>query len=222
MLSPQKQSGDNGVTGSSPRAPAALPAPSSPYLSNEVPIASFVNGSGTPGRSSFDKKCTQLLRPVDTRRKDAHLTHDELHNLCRRRCYAQTNFKEVLRTRLPTTDAVGRERNNDAADAKETSEDLPVTKQKRRRADDLHSVFVVDAAIVKEPAQKWGPEMKARWNVNHGSPVEGVGPTNSAWTADKWGDASAGTPGRRGNVAWEIGPCCHGTQNSCVEEVQGY
>ena len=68
----------------------------------------------------------QLLGPADTQEDNGHLTHDELHDVRRRRDYAREDRSGVLQKRLPTTEAVERNRNRDMADAMDTTEDFRV------------------------------------------------------------------------------------------------
>ena len=58
------------------------------------------------------------------------------------------------------------------ADAMDTSDNLPVSQEKRRRVRHTHLAFTAEKEIVNKDAKWWGPKTKARWDANHASPVE--------------------------------------------------
>ena len=87
-------------------------------------------------------------------------------------------------------DAVERNGARETEVALDTFEDLPATREKRRRLGALHLAFVVEEEIVKQHAQWWGPETKARWHANPASQV-GADAAISARTAGERG-ASTG------------------------------
>ena len=62
--------------------------------------------------------------------------------------------------------------------------DLPATQGKRCRAEDLHLALVADKEGVEKRAQSRGHEMKARWDGNHATPVEGEGAAIFSWRAE--------------------------------------
>ena len=128
-----------------PRLPPSIRVPSSPSLSAQLP----------PAGSTFGKTYIQLQAPGLTQRDYDHLTHDEFHQLCRRRGYAGKASKAVLKTRLSTMDSVARTRDREKEGAMDSSEDMPVTQEKRCRVECPHSALAVDKEIVKKRAQ-WG------------------------------------------------------------------
>ena len=67
----------------------------------------------------------------------------------------------------------------------ETSEDMSVTQERRRRVDDLRLVFAVDKEVTKENAKWWGPELNAQWDAAHASPSEGADAASSVWATDQ-------------------------------------
>ena len=67
----------------------------------------------------------------------------------------------------------------------DTSEDMPATQEKRRRAEDLHLAFVADKEIVEEHEQWRGPGMRALWEAATASALEGVRAATSAWAEDQ-------------------------------------
>ena len=81
--------------------------------------------------------------------------------------------KAVLKTRLPTMDAVQRKRVWDKEDAVDTSEDLPVPQEKRFRADGFLSPFPADTGIVMGRAQRRSSGARAHWDRGKASPLEG-------------------------------------------------
>ena len=68
--------------------------------------------------------------------------------------------------------------------ALDTTDDLPATQGKRRRASDLHLAFAADEEIEEEDAQRRGPEMRARREANHASAVVGVAAASPARAAE--------------------------------------
>ena len=78
-----------------------------------------------------------------------HLPPGELHNLRRRRAYAQIHFKAALETPLSTTDAVNLRRNREMADAMGAPENFPVSRDTRRRVGELHLALPVEREAAK-------------------------------------------------------------------------
>ena len=105
-----------------------------------------------------------------------------------------------METRFATTDAVARKRKRDEGGATDTSgtlggkrnhamadaagnpEELRGNRGKRYRVGDIHLAFAAAEAVAKEHTQWRDPELKARWDATHASPVEGVDVAISAWT----------------------------------------
>ena len=113
---------------------------------------------------------------------------------------ARADSKAVLKTRLSTMGAAGRRRKSEMADAPDTSgtlsgkrdcakahatdtsDDLPLTQEKRRRVSDLQSALFAD--------ERRGPKMKEHWDANHASPVARVNAAISGWAAEECSRAS--------------------------------
>ena len=86
---------------------------------------------------------------------------------------------------MSTMYADGRKRNLEIPGALDSSEDLTATQEKRCRADDLYLALFADKDIVRELAQRWGPEMKADWDVNHATLAGVADAAISVWPADE-------------------------------------
>ena len=65
-------------------------------------------------------------------------------NLFGRKDYTLTDSEAEVRTRLPTMDAGGQKRAREMADAMDTYEDLPASREKRRRIEDPHMAFLAE------------------------------------------------------------------------------
>ena len=82
-------------------------------------------------------------------------------------------------------DAVERKRNRNMPDATDASDDLPATRAKRCRVDDLLLASAAEEEVAEEHAKLWGPEIKAHSDATHASLLEGVDAVISAWAADQ-------------------------------------
>ena len=115
-ISSREWSGENGDVGSSPPSPAAAPALSSSPFSVQVPASLPFAIEAPPGNPSFDKKCTRFPVLVYARAAFYHLTHDELHDLRRRRGCGRKGSQAGPTARLYTLHAAGRQLKRDMAD----------------------------------------------------------------------------------------------------------
>ena len=86
---------------------------------------------------------------------------------------------------MSTTDVVERKRARDMEGATDTYAAMPLTKDTRRRVENLHLGSVVDMGVVKERAQWWGPGMKAFWDAAHASPLGGLDAAIPSRAADQ-------------------------------------
>ena len=99
--------------------------------------------------------------------------------------------------------------------ATDTYAAMPLAKETRRRVENLHLGSVVDMGVVKERAQWWGPEMKARWGAGHTSPLGGVDAAIAAWGAgrcnkERGQELSADQRKLRGALVDAVGQRCRG------------
>ena len=106
------QSDMHGEQGSSSPPSVAAPMPASPSMSIREPRECL----------PFDENCADLQAAANTPGDNGNPTYDELLNPFCRRGYARQDSIAVLKTRLPTMDAVGRKRACGMGDAMSTTE----------------------------------------------------------------------------------------------------
>ena len=166
-----------------PRFPAIhlffIHAPTSPAPPVQIP----------PGSSPFGKKRTPVAKSVGFRGDFDHVTHDKLHDLSCGRGSARKDSKAVVETRVATMDALERKRVHEMPDGMDATDDSRLTQGGRCRVGPPHLAFFADGEVVKERAQWWDPEWKAHWDVDHASPVEGVGAGIPPRAADECSEA---------------------------------
>ena len=92
---------------------------------------------------------------------------------------------ESRQEHLANNDEAVERRARDIKNPIETSEDMSVTRERRRRVDDLRLVFVVDKEATKENAKWWGPELNAQWDAAYAFPFEGADTASSVWGTDQ-------------------------------------
>ena len=85
--------------------PAAIPAPDSPTVSVDLPSSPRSPGRRPEWESSSDKECEPFRAPVAGRAQYDQLTWDQLHQQRSQRGFRRKESKEVVKTRLASTDA---------------------------------------------------------------------------------------------------------------------
>ena len=158
------------VNGLSSLSPGTVPPPASPSLSVQLPSAPSLSVRLRPLKPSFGNSCTLFQGPPVARGRCAHISYDQLRELCKRKGNCRKDSKAVPQTHLPPMVEVDRKRKVAEGDVTDTSETLTGTRdrapvdtveiseksignhEERCHVGDLHLAFVAEKDVAEERA----------------------------------------------------------------------